>query len=341
MITGQGLAGARLHPSLAVSHDADVADVRRLAAATARALDFGPDEGRVAVVATEMATNLVKYATSGRISVRVVQWRDVPGLELVSVDRGPGMADAQRRMADGYSTGGTLGGGLGALSRLSDLFDIYSHPGVGTVLMSRLWRAGITPPVDRQFRVGGAMEAFPGEEQSGDAWAVEQRGPRLAALMADGLGHGADAARAADAATECFRLHHRAPAESIVAEIHRCLRSTRGAAVAVAEIDRSTGRMRFCGLGNISARLLTGNAERRLLSHYGIAGYEARRISATEYDWAAGSRLVLHSDGLSENWTLAGSPGLAHHHPLLTAATVLRDAGRRHDDAAVLAVGEA
>lgn len=336
--TGQGIFGGRLQPGLAVATDADVADVRRLAVSAARELAFGPGEERVAIVATEMATNLVKYAEDGRVMVRVVEWAERRGVELVAMDRGPGMDDARVRMADGYSSGGTLGGGLGAMARLSNLFDLYSRAGGGTVVMSRLWPDGAPPSNDRQFLAGGVAEAIPGETVSGDAWAVEQRGPRLVALVADGLGHGPDAAAAAEAAVDALRRHHRAPAEEVVAAIHAGLRGTRGAAVAIAEIDRDLGRLRYCGVGNITARLLRGSRYVPLMSHFGIAGYEARRIQVFEYEWTDRAMLLMHSDGLSATWSFDSYPGIDGHHPLLAAATVLRDAARRRDDATVLGI---
>lgn len=339
MITGQHLLGICLPVGIAVEAEPDVADVRRLAAAAARAQGFSQaQEGRASIVATEIATNLVKYARSGRILVRLVEWDGLAGVELLATDEGPGMHDAPLRMADGYSTGGTLGGGLGAMARLSDLFDLYSVPERGTVVMARLW-AGTPPgPSDRQFLVGPVAEAVAGEAVSGDAWAVEQRGTRIVALVADGLGHGHAAATASVAAVAAFRHHHREPPETIVAEIHTALRNTRGAAVAVAEIDRAAGRIRYCGVGNITARLLAAGRHSHLMSHYGVAGHQAPRIRAVDAAWPDGALLVMHSDGLSTKWDLAAYPGIERHHPLLAAATVMRDAVRRTDDATVLAL---
>jgi anti-sigma regulatory factor (Ser/Thr protein kinase) len=339
VITGQRLLGTPLPAALTVAAEPDVAEARRLAVAAARAQCFGsPHEGRVAIVATEMATNLVKYAYSGRILVRLVVCDTLPGVELVAIDEGPGMHDAPDRVADGYSTGGTLGGGLGAIARLSDLFDLYSVPARGTVLMARLWAGSPAAPADRCFLVGAVAEAIPGEAVSGDSWAVEQRGDRIVALVADGLGHGVLAAEASVAAVEVFRRRHRDAPEAILAAIHTALSSTRGAAVAVAEIDGKAGRIRYCGVGNIMARLLIGGGQRQLMSHYGIAGHQTPRIQPVEAAWDEGALLVMHSDGLSTRWDFAAYPGLDGHHPALAAAIVLRDGGRRNDDATVLAI---
>lgn len=191
---------------------------------------------------------------------------------------------------------------------------------------------------DRPFRIGSIVDPIPGEVISGDAWAVEQSEARAVALVADGLGHGIHAAAASTAAVEIFRQRHQEPVEDITGHIHRALRGTRGAAVAVVEIDPLGGRIRFCGLGNITARVLAAGAERNLISHFGIAGYQARHIRAFEGAWQLGALLIMHSDGLSPSWDLDVYPGILDHHPQLAAATVMRDAPRATDDAVVLAL---
>jgi len=314
-----------------------VGTVRRLASAAARSQGLGAvQEGRVCLAATEIATNAMKYARSGRVLVRLVEDDTRHGVELLAIDSGPGMTDARARMVDGYSTGGSLGGGLGAISRAADLFDIYSAAGRGTVLVARFWDAPAPPVTEGGFLVGAVAEAIGGESVSGDAWVAYQRGSRAVALVVDGLGHGPDAARASETAVRTFRQHHREPVEQIMAQIHDELRATRGAAVAMAEIDRDRGRLRFCGIGNVCSLILAAGKPIHLMSQYGIAGHQAPRITAFEAAWTEGASMVMHSDGLSERWDLGGYPDLRRHHPLLTAATISRDASRRPDDATVL-----
>ncbi|HEY0779732.1 MAG TPA: ATP-binding protein, partial [Gemmatirosa sp.] len=137
-----------------------VGEARRAAVATAHALGFDEaDTARVALVATELATNLVRHAVGGQL---VVQSADGPAVDLLAVDRGPGIADVRRAMVDGYSSGGTsgtgLGTGLGAVRRQADAVDLYTRPTVfgaapggtaGTVAWARCARRGRTPPVAR------------------------------------------------------------------------------------------------------------------------------------------------------------------------------------------------
>ena len=90
--------------------------------------------GEVAIVATEMATNLVRYGRRGQLFVKTVNEGGSTLVELLAVDSGAGMTDVQRSLQDGVSTGGTPGTGLGAIRRLSQQFDIFSTPGKGTTI---------------------------------------------------------------------------------------------------------------------------------------------------------------------------------------------------------------
>src|SRR5690606_20385529 len=97
-----------------------------------------PDAERVALAATELATNLVRHAIDGELLIAVCSEQGQRGVELISLDGGPGMRDPGACFRDGYSTTGGAGTGLGAAQRLSDLLDLYSQPGEGTVIVARL-----------------------------------------------------------------------------------------------------------------------------------------------------------------------------------------------------------
>jgi serine phosphatase RsbU (regulator of sigma subunit) len=189
--------------------------------------------------------------------------------------------------------------------------------------------------------VGGVNVPYPGEPVSGDAWATRETPGTTLLMVADGLGHGTNAAAASRAAVEAFRSERgAAPAESLE-RIHLALRATRGAAVAVAAVDREKGLVRFAGIGNVSGTIVSGETTRSVVSHHGTAGGAARRIQEFTYPWNGGDILVLHSDGLGSHWTLAGYPGLAQRHPALIAGVLYRDHRRGRDDTTVVVVREA
>jgi anti-sigma regulatory factor (Ser/Thr protein kinase) len=285
--------------------------------------------GRLGVVVQEMARNLVLHAGGGEL----LYSQDAQRLELLAVDRGPGMADVARCLADTYSSKGTMGAGLGAISRLADLFDIYSKPDQGTVVLAQFRLA----PSDGSLITSGVSIAYPGEELCGDSWAV--RDHRL--LVCDGLGHGHAAHEASRKARELFLKHDpNIPLETLLERMHQVLMSTRGGAVALAEILPQQAQARFCGAGNIAGVLHDGRS-RSMVSGNGTVGYRVGRIQSFSYPWSPNTLLLMASDGISTRFDLASYPGLAGRHPAVIAAVLHRDFRRQNDDATMVVMKHA
>jgi anti-sigma regulatory factor (Ser/Thr protein kinase) len=325
------------------AHDTSAAgEVRRRAVRVAQALGFGETRaGRAAILATEAATNLAKHAgKGGTVFIRPMLRAGVAGLELLAVDSGPGMSDPSAALRDGHSTTGTPGTGLGALSRQADEFELFTLPGQGTVVLCRLWQSppprGVVPPLN----VGGISVPKPGQAVCGDSWAVVEGPGRTMAMVADGLGHGPDAAAASREAARVFTTHPDERPGELIQRVHASLRHTRGAAMAIAEVSTAAGRVRFAGIGNISASVLSPAGSQSMVSHNGIVGHEVRKVHEFEYAWSRSSLLVMHSDGLGTRWDLARYPGLRGRDPAVIAAVLYRDFARGTDDATVLAARE-
>jgi anti-sigma regulatory factor (Ser/Thr protein kinase) len=314
-----------------------VAEARREVTGLARTIGFDESGiGRVALVVTETATNLVKHTPQGQLLARAFGRDGVAVIEVLALDQGPGIANVGESLRDGYSTSGSPGTGLGAIKRLSDEFDIYSTPGKGTAIAAQLWSrrpAGGNPPAP--LEVGAVCLPKPGEVACGDAWAVEWRGGHCVILVADGLGHGADAEAAAMAAVNALRIQPQLAPAALIEFAHGALRSTRGAALAVADIDLA-GEVRYAGVGNIAGMTYAPGGARHMVSHSGIVGHEARKIQEFVYPWSQDSLLVMHSDGLATHWNLDQYPGLAGRHPSLIAGVLYRDFTRGRDDAIVV-----
>ena len=322
--------------SIPVDESTRVAEARRVAVTFAQQEGVGDRAAEeTAIVTSELASNLLKHAGSGELHISRLSSLGTPGVQVLAIDRGPGMANLYACVADGFSTTGTSGTGLGAVSRLADVFDGYSQPGRGTVLVARKFA-----PDRRNGHEGwvfaGVVVAFPGEPACGDNWVSRNDGEQTWVLVADGLGHGI---LAADASTAAVRAFEKAPLDSTIAvleKVHLALRPTRGAAVAVSCIHRESGRVLYAGLGNIAGALLDGGRVRLMVSHSGTAGLEARRLQEFQYDLASEGAVVMHSDGISGNWSLDAYPGLLRRHPAVIAGVIYRDATRRRDDACVV-----
>jgi hypothetical protein len=268
----------------------------------------------------------------------VQPWRDAEGagIEILALDKGRGMADVGACFADGYSTAGTPGTGLGAIKRLASLVDVWSRPGMGTALLVRV---RVEPGADSPppFVWGAVSQPAPGEEQCGDAWSVVYDRTRTAFLVADGLGHGVLAAAAAQATVRVFedRALKEPPAAAMQA-IHRGIAATRGAAASVAALRGDSVDMVYCGVGNIAGTVLANGASRKTVSLPGTLGHTMGTPREFSYPVPAGAVLVLHSDGLLTNWSLDPYPGLLTRHPALIAGIMYRDFRRGRDDATVL-----
>lgn len=271
---------------ITVADPSRVGEARRAAAVLGERLGFDQTRrGELAIVVSEAATNLLKHAGGGDLILRALDRDGSAGVEVLTLDRGPGIPNVSQAMRDGFSTGGTAGTGLGAIRRLATEFDVFStraapgtsaaaaprapaathsptgHAVPGTVLMARLWADGHAPPpippggVD----VGVVCLPKPGEEMCGDAWAiaVDPRTGRSFAIVADGLGHGQHAADASGLAVRTFReAVPRTPAPgTILQAIHAALRGTRGAAVAVVELPPAVADP--VGVGGVHAAART------------------------------------------------------------------------------------
>ena len=124
--------------------------------------------GKVAIVITEMARNLVRHGKGGEIVIREVATPASVSLELLALDRGPGMRNIAECLRDGFSTAGTAGTGFGAIKRLSDRLEVFSQPGRGTVVWVRLCALD-TCSASHAFQSSGVSIAVEREEVCGDA----------------------------------------------------------------------------------------------------------------------------------------------------------------------------
>lgn len=322
-----------------VTEGSQIGEVRRRVVGAVCNLGFSETEvGKLAIIVTEAATNLVKHAVHGEVVVRWLEDRGKRGVELLALDKGPGIANVTDSMRDGYSTTGSPGTGMGAMIRLAARFDLHSAPDQGTVLMAQFWPGGCTDgkssdPVD----IGVICRAKPGQSACGDGWESINLPGRKLLLVADGLGHGPEAAMAAQEAIRIVRTNHYYRPARIVELAHSALRHTRGAVLGVAEMDLSQNLIHYAGVGNIAGAIISAEGSRHLVSVNGTVGHDVRKIQEFSYSFPRNALLVLHSDGLTSHWNLDHYPGLLMKSPSLIAGVLYRDYQRGTDDVTVLA----
>jgi anti-sigma regulatory factor (Ser/Thr protein kinase) len=322
--------------SIAIDDASQVSAARMGLQRMARDLEF--DEvrtGRVAIATTEAASNVLKHGGGGTIVARSLSRGEALGIELLAIDSGRGMESFSHSATDGVSSSGTPGTGLGAMQRLAEEFDVYTRRERGTIVRLGFWNTGAIPGTGG-YEVGSVSVPKAGETVNGDAWGMELHSAGATFLVADGLGHGPDAAAASSAAVEALRRNPGEPSIRILDIAHAKLRPTRGAAVAVMRHDAAAGEVGFSGVGNIAACICDGGGRKAMVSHNGIVGHNVQRSEEYRYKWPAGALLIAHSDGIETQWDVGAYPGLAASHPSIIAAMLFREHSRKRDDVVVL-----
>jgi len=323
--------------SVGVNDQSGVAEARRAASDLARRIGFTEtDTGKLALIATELSTNLVKHGSGGEILVGTYDDNEGQGIEVLALDKGAGMNNVAACLEDGYSSAGTAGHGLGSVIRQSHFVDIGSWPGLGTAVLARVAPgkpASSKPPTAPTW--GGVSVAKAGQDVCGDAWSVSNNGNIRTLLLADGLGHGPEAAEAAVEAVRLFHRYNGHTVANLIDYVHSGLRATRGAAVSIARFDPAARKIAFSGIGNVAGIIVASNETRRMVSMVGTAGFNARKIQTFDYAFEQGL-VILYSDGLATSWAIDRYPNLARLHPSLIAGILYRDFTRHRDDATVL-----
>lgn len=328
-----------------IDDPSEIGAARRAAMALGGAHGLGSDaRGRLAIVVTEAATNIHRHAGRGIIVLRAVGAGERAAIEMLALDKGPGMGNVENAMSDGFSTGGTAGVGLGAMRRLADAFEVHSQRDVGTAVMARVRESRIT--VERSDAlddcIGAVCVPLRGETECGDAWRVAIGSRHISVMVVDGLGHGSGAAAAAAIATTVFPVLGHCPAASALARFDAAARGTRGMALSYVSIDEATRTVDFCGVGNVDGRVIPDDSTKgaHLVPQNGIVGHTMPNVRAISAAWPEGARLVMHSDGVSARWRVESYAGLMNAHPALMAGVIFRDFARDRDDATVIVLAD-
>lgn len=314
--------------------EGSVSAARERVRAVARAQGLSePDMERLAIVVSELARNQLAHAHGGAVAVLPVARGGVPGVEVVAADKGPGISDPTAALSGPGNIAGSLGQGLSSVLRQADEVDFDVRWGEGTCVRARKY---VTPPPYRS-EVGLLGRAYPGESVNGDhalwLWSEES----LLVGVVDGLGHGPEAHEAADRTMELMRERPRLPLERILEHCDTGLQGTRGAALGLARLERSSGALSHVCVGNVATLVCRPGRVDALACSPGVLGISRQRprtfLNASTL--RPGELLVLHTDGLSSRTTVEDA-ALLRRHPLVVAHELMRRFAKNHDDALVL-----
>lgn len=326
-----------------IQQDGDDIIVKQAAESMAAAIGFEESAAaEIAIVAVELASNVLKHADSGEIALSHLTDGDREGVRIESFDVGPGIANVDAAFEDGASTAGSLGGGLGAVNRLMHQLTVTApgEPDFGTKVVADRWKrepGSATTPCPLSF--GAASRPAADETVNGDSFVIKRWDAQALVGVIDGLGHGADAHEAAAAATEYVETHYDSPIEAIFDGTERACRGTRGVVMALARFDWDAETVTFATVGNINHKL-TDDSDLTVVPRRGVVGSNGPDPKVTRSEWRPGDRLVLFSDGVDSHWELPPARSMADESATITARRLLDQHSKPHDDATVLVVSE-
>ena len=294
--------------------------------------------GEIEIIIAEITSNIVKHTTKGGIILAKKLTGAEGGIEFIAIDEGPGMRRSAKMMEDGNSTTKTLGQGLGAIRRLSAVFDMFSMMGWGTVLFSRTYLNKQKAAPEGVFEINAICVAKKDQLLCGDAWSARVQGNKTKIALIDGLGHGAPANVASSLAVEKLQQYSRLSPVEELQSLHNELKKTRGAVVTIAHLDHGSHQLVYSGVGNISMKLVTPVISKGCFSYNGIVGHIMPGfLNNQSFAWNEKTDLlIMHSDGIGTRWDTNKYPGILQHHSMLLCAALYKDADRGTDDTTVL-----
>lgn len=293
--------------------------------------------GELDIIVAEMVSNLVKHAGGGQVWVQLIEEQGLQGLELISIDSGPGMGDVNLMIADGFSSKNTLGHGLGAMKRLSDLFQVYSQKDWGTLVLVRVFESPLPLPSKiAKEEIRSIVLPKPGEKECGDGFYQLVTKTHIKLFLGDGLGHGPEAAKAVTEAGNVFMQCEATDPVDILRQINGEVKRTRGLVGTTAIFDRQKRCWKICGVGNIMTRMIGSASSKTIIPYNGIIGLNVpRNLNVQEMDYEKGQCLVLCSDGLKSKWDVGRHHAIGRFDASILAACLIKDFARNSDDMSV------
>lgn len=323
-----------------LSSDSEVIVVRRSGKELASSLGFDDKAAEmIAIVCSELGTNLVKHAGKGTLRIEPIKEGGRVGILIESKDKGPGIRDAEGAIADGFSTAGSLGYGLGTVNRIMDELEIASSEASGTIVTGKMFiRDDELHSLKSPLDIGVASRQCPHMHVNGDAFIVKHwEGHTLVAVI-DGVGHGQYAHRAAQSAKRYVEDHVRQSIEGIFSGTSRACRGTRGVVMSIVRFNWDAGTYAYGSIGNIEIKVFDTPETVNFLVRRGIIGSKHPSPNVIEHKWHKGSSMVLFSDGIISQWKWEDFLRYKRQKSTLIAQRMLKVLGRDNDDATIVVI---
>lgn len=289
------------------------------------------------IVVAEIVSNLSKHASGGEVFVKLIEENSIQGIEILAIDHGPGISDLKGMMLDGASTKNTLGHGLGAIKRLTDVFQIYTQKGWGTLLLCRIYNKDPKLAKSKQqIDIHSLVVPKPGETACGDGFCAVQTKEHLKLLLGDGLGHGKEAAIAVNKAIEAFKQCDETSAVENLRFINQEVKKTRGLVATIAIFSFAEQQWKICGVGNIATKMYGASTYKNHSPYNGIVGLNMPKTmndQAIPYDLS--QIIIMCSDGIRSKWDTLKFPGITRQDLTLLNAAIFKDFARNTDDMSV------
>ena len=317
--------------------EASVSSARERVREAGRQLNLTKDVVEsVALIASELTHNQLAHAKQGYFAVSAVERRGVRGLEVIAADIGPGIESPRRAIQDeNPPTSGSLGAGLGAVSRMADEVEFDNRMFEGACIVARKFEAAAASCCETAIM----GRPYPGEVISGDDAVFFQSDSTFVAAVSDGLGHGPEAREASNRAIESLLQRREMELGDLVTALNTDLAATRGCVMSIIRFDKMRRTMESVCAGDVHAHLYHSRE-----AHFftptpvvlATGHFQKQRIRVETVPVEPGSVLVIFTDGLKSRTNLKGQLDVLRQPAITIAQHLLENDSRPDDDALVL-----
>lgn len=333
-----------------IDNEWDIGHTRRYIVEESKKLGFNSTElCEISIVINELCTNFIKHkAIEGTLIFSKLNDLERTAIQIVAKDKGPGIKNIDEVIQDGVSSKGTMGGGLGAIKRLMDSFEIYSlnntEPSthkesnlIGTIIVIKKWANNRLKYNECEIEFSLLSRPYPGISVNGDYYYINKRRDRCIFAVIDGLGHGVGANKVSKLASEIIDNNVDKSIEEILIAVNKGLRYTRGVVAGIIKIDTIKREFEYSAVGNIEFRyLFNGKTERLIYSNGLLGAYDNKKIKVHKKTYDKDAIITMCSDGIINKWDYTSDLNMEFNTPDNIANWILRDFAKKNDDATVL-----